>query len=85
MDQLATSAQTNNPRWPGLTEAEAQRRLKQYGPNAIPEPRRHPLLTLLSKFWGPIPWMLETTIVIQVLLGKAAEAAVIAALLAANA
>ncbi|MBU6298195.1 MAG: hypothetical protein KJS68_08110, partial [Alphaproteobacteria bacterium] len=70
MDQPATSAQENKPRLQGLTEAEAQRRLKQYGPNAIPEPRHHPLLTLLNKFWGPIPWMLETTIVIQVLLGK---------------
>ncbi|MBU6472064.1 MAG: plasma-membrane proton-efflux P-type ATPase [Alphaproteobacteria bacterium] len=85
MEQSVTGLQGDNSQLPGLTEAEAQRRLKQYGPNAIPEPRRHPLLTLLSKFWGPIPWMLETTIVIQVLLGKAAEAAVIAALLAANA
>ena len=85
MDQPSTDAQGSDHRPPGLTEIEAQRRLKQYGPNAIPEPRRHPLLTLLNKFWGPIPWMLETTIVIQLLLGKAAEAAVIAALLVANA
>src|SRR5579863_648149 len=69
----------------GLSEAEAQRRLGQYGPNQIPERRSHPLLTLLKKFWGPIPWMLEATILLQLLLGKRVEAAVIAALLAVNA
>lgn len=69
----------------GLSEAEAKRRLEHYGPNEIPERHRHPLLTLLSKFWGPIPWMLEATIRLQVLLGKGGEAAVIAVLLAVNA
>ena len=69
----------------GLTEAEAQRRLNQYGPNEVPERHSHPLLTLLKKFWGPIPWMLEATIVLQVLLGRGGEAAIIAALLGANA
>lgn len=42
----------------GLSEAEAQRRLNQYGPNEIPERQSHRLLTLLKKFWGPISWML---------------------------
>jgi H+-transporting ATPase len=69
----------------GLSEAEAQRRLAQYGPNEIPEQRKHPLLVLLNKLWGPIPWMLEATILLQVLLGKRAEAAVIAMLLGINA
>jgi H+-transporting ATPase len=69
----------------GLTEAEAQRRLEEYGLNEIPERRSHPLLALLRKFWGPIPWMLEATILLQVLLGKDGEAAVIAMLLGVNA
>ncbi|MBS0560070.1 MAG: plasma-membrane proton-efflux P-type ATPase [Proteobacteria bacterium] len=69
----------------GLTEAEAARRLAHYGPNAIPERRRRPLLLLLKKFWGPIPWMLEATILLQALLGKPVEAAVIALLLCVNA
>ena len=69
----------------GLTSTEAQRRLEQYGPNAIPERRPHPLLTLLRKFWGPIPWMLEATIIIQLFLDKRSEAAIIAALLIFNA
>lgn len=69
---------------PGLTEAEAQRRLEQYGPNEIPERRSHPLLTLARKFWGPIPWMLEATILLQVLLGRGGEAAIIAMLLSGD-
>ena len=83
MDRSSTDAQ-HDDRLLGLAEAEAQRRLAQYGPNEIPERRRHPLLTLLKKFWGPIPWMLEATILLQVVLGKAGEAAIIAALLIVN-
>lgn len=84
MDQSPTGAQ-NDRGLVGLSEAEAEQRLKDYGPNDIPEQRRHPLLALLGKFWGPIPWMLEATIVLQVLLGKVGEAAIIAALLGVNA
>ena len=69
----------------GLSEAEARRRLAVSGPNAIPERRPHPLLRLLGKLWGPIPWMLEATVLLQLLLGKGGEAAVIALLLAVNA
>jgi len=69
----------------GLTGVEAQHRLAQYGPNEIPERHPHPALTLLKKFWGPIPWMLEITITIQILLDKRGEAAIVAALLLVNA
>jgi H+-transporting ATPase len=68
-----------------LTSAEAARRLLEFGPNAIREERPHPLLTLSSRFWGPIPLMLEAVIVIQLVLGKADEAVIIALLLVANA
>lgn len=84
MDQASTAAQKDHGSL-GLTEAEAQRRLAQYGPNAIPERRSHPILKLLSKFWGPIAWMLEATILLQVLLQRSGEAAIIAALLCVNA
>jgi len=69
----------------GLTSAEAQRRLERYGRNEIPERRPHPFFALLRKFWGPIPWMLQGTIVIQMLLGKSGEAAIVGALLIFNA
>jgi H+-transporting ATPase len=39
----------------------------------------------LAKFWAPVPWMLEAAIVLEILLGKYVEAAIIALLLAFNA
>ena len=39
----------------GLTQAEAQKRLKQYGPNELAEKKTNALLKFLSYFWGPIP------------------------------
>ncbi len=51
-----------------LEEAEAQRRLVQYGPNEIPERREHPLLKFLSYFRGPIPWMIEAAAVLSALV-----------------
>jgi H+-transporting ATPase len=69
----------------GLSEAEAGARLRQYGPNAVAEARAHPWRLLLGKFWAPVPWMLEATIALQLALGKADEAAVIAVLLVLNA
>ena len=68
----------------GLTSAEAAARLRQYGPNAVPERRPHPALVFLGKFWAPVPWMLEATIVLQLALGKSDEAIIIAALLVFN-
>jgi H+-transporting ATPase len=69
----------------GLTSAEGQRRLKQYGANEIPKRRPRPAVALLEKFWGPIPWMLEATILIQILLDRRGEAVIVGALLAFNA
>jgi H+-transporting ATPase len=69
----------------GLTSAEAQHRLERYGANEIPERRPNPILALLRKFWGPVPWMLEATIAIQILLDKRGEAAIVGTLLAFNA
>ena len=44
----------------GLTQAEAAKRLAQYGPNEIEEKKTNPLLKFLTYFWGPIPWMIES-------------------------
>lgn len=69
----------------GLTTAEALSRLKQCGPNAVEEEKAHPVKAFLRRFWAPIPWLLEATIIIQLLLGEKVEAAVIGGLLALNA
>ncbi|HYA37152.1 MAG TPA: cation-transporting P-type ATPase, partial [Candidatus Methylomirabilis sp.] len=60
----------------GLTGTEAAARLRQHGPNAVPEARPHSWRVLLGKFWSPVPWMLEATVVLQLALGKADEAVV---------
>ena len=69
----------------GLTSAEAHSRLQKDGPNAMPDVSAHPLRNALAKFWAPVPWLLEASIVLQVVLHKYAEAAVIAGLLVFNA
>ncbi len=69
----------------GLTSAEAQARLKQFGPNAVVEEKTHPARQFLERFWAPIPWLLEATIIIQLFLGERVEAAVIGGLLVLNA
>ncbi len=49
----------------GLTQAEAEKRLTQYGPNEIAEKHTNELLKFLSYFWGPIPWMIEAAVVLS--------------------
>ena len=69
----------------GLTNVEARRRLEKFGPNAVPDTALHPLRMALEKFWAPVPWMLEAAIVLELVLGKYVEAAIIAGLLLFNA
>ena len=69
----------------GLTSGEARSRLEKSGPNAMPDTALHPLRRALTKFWAPVPWMLEAAIILEVVLGKYVEAAIIAGLLAFNA
>jgi H+-transporting ATPase len=69
----------------GLTEAEAQKRLTQYGPNEIEEKKTNLLLKFLSYFWGPIPWMIEVAIVLSGIVGHWPDFFIILLLLFANA
>jgi H+-transporting ATPase len=69
----------------GLSMSEAQKRLQDYGPNAIHEERRHPWMVFALKMWEPVPWMLEASILLELLLGKTTEAGIIALLLVFNA
>jgi H+-transporting ATPase len=49
----------------GISQAEATKRLTQYGPNKIEEKEENALLKFLSYFWGPIPWMIEVAVVLS--------------------
>jgi H+-transporting ATPase len=69
----------------GLSSREAQDRLNQYGPNAVPEQRSHSIIAFLGKVWGPVPWMLELAIVLELALGRYTQATIMAGLLVLNA
>lgn len=51
----------------------------------MPDTSAHPLRNALAKFWAPVPWLLEAAIVLQLILHKDLEAAVIAGLVVFNA
>jgi H+-transporting ATPase len=69
----------------GLSQAEAQKRLAQYGPNEIEERKTYPLLKFLSYFWGPIPWMIEAAVILSALARHWPDFFIILVLLLANA
>ncbi len=69
----------------GLTQAEAQKRLTQYGPNEIAEKKTNEILKFLSYFWGPIPWMIEAAVILSAAAGHWSDFGIIFLLLLANA
>jgi H+-transporting ATPase len=68
----------------GLTADEARRRLEKFGANAMPDTSAHPFWMALEKFWAPVPWMLEAAAILELVLGKYVEAAIIVTLLVFN-
>jgi H+-transporting ATPase len=69
----------------GLTQAEAQKRLTQYGPNEIEEKKTNLFLKFLSYFWGPIPWMIEIAVILSGVVRHWPDFFIILLLLVANA
>jgi H+-transporting ATPase len=69
----------------GLNQAEAQKRLTQYGPNEIEEKKINPFLKFLTYFWGPIPWMIEGAVVLSAIVKHWPDFFIILVLLVANA
>ena len=69
----------------GLSSAEAARRLAADGANSVAQETQHPIGRAVKKFWAPVPWMLESTIALQLGLGEYPEALAIAVLLVFNA
>jgi H+-transporting ATPase len=78
LEQLQTSQD-------GLSTAEANKRLGQYGPNAIVAEEESLLHKLLGYFWGPIPWMIEVAAVLSLLVQHWADFIIIMLLLIYNA
>ena len=69
----------------GLTQAEAEKRLAQYGPNEIEETKTNPFLKFLTYFWGPIPWMIEAAVILSAVARHWPDFGIILLLLLANA
>ena len=69
---------------PGLTDAEPADRLARFGPNALGTERRHLLRTLASKLTGPVPYLLEAAVILELAAGKATEAVIVGALVVFN-
>ena len=69
----------------GLTQAEAEKRLSQYGPNEIEEKKTNEFLKLLAYFWGPIPWMIEVAVILSGIVRHWPDFLIILLLLVTNA
>jgi H+-transporting ATPase len=69
----------------GLTDVEAQKRLKEAGYNEIAEKKASPFLKFFSYFWGPIPWMIEIAAVLSAVIHHWEDFWIIFALLVLNA
>jgi H+-transporting ATPase len=86
---LANAAQTlktNDPGIPsGLTTEAANTQRASDGPNEMPDTSVHLLRNAAAKFWAPVPWLLEASIILQIVLHKYVEATVITTLLIFNA
>ena len=70
----------------GLAEPEAERRLRDAGPNAIPRAARMGDLRIaLRQFGDPLVWLLIAATAVSAVIGEQLDALVIAAILAMNA
>ena len=69
----------------GLSDAEATRRLAQFGENTLAEHRVGVIERLAHFFWGPIPWMIEVAAILSGLLRHWDDLSIILAMLFINA
>ncbi|HDZ77795.1 MAG TPA: metal-transporting ATPase, partial [Gammaproteobacteria bacterium] len=69
----------------GLSKAEADQRIRQYGYNAIDEKEESLGHRIFRRFWGPIPWMIEAAALLSALVQKWEDFAIILVMLLVNA
>ena len=68
----------------GLKDSEARDRIGLFGYNEVVEEKKNPVVELLLRYWGPMPWLLELAIVLSIVLKHYLEAGIIFALLTIN-
>ena len=69
----------------GLDDSQVAERLKEYGPNKLPENSRSPILQFLGYLWNPLSWAMEAAAIIAIVLLDYADFALILFLLLLNA
>jgi H+-transporting ATPase len=68
----------------GLSEAEARDRIKRFGENKIEEEKRSIFNEFFSRYWGPMPWLLELAMALSFILQHYLEVIIIFVLLTIN-
>ena len=76
----ALSTSTN-----GLSENEAKRRINESGYNELSEKRKNPFVDFLTRYWGPMPWLLELTMALSYIIAHYLEVVIVFGLLTLNA
>lgn len=69
----------------GLASEEVKKRLAFFGKNVIEEKQSNNFIKFLSFFWGPIPWMIESAVILSALLQRWEDFTIIALMLGLNA
>ncbi|MHB8280957.1 MAG: plasma-membrane proton-efflux P-type ATPase [Candidatus Humimicrobiaceae bacterium] len=69
----------------GLSDEEAKKRIELFGYNEVKKQSKNPIIEFLSYYWGPMPWLLEFTMILSGVLGHYIELIIIFALLTINA
>jgi len=82
---LEEALQALNVTKDGLTEEETAKRIRDFGYNEITEKKNNPVLGFLKRYWGPMPWLLELSIALTIILNHYVESVIIFVLLTMNA
>jgi H+-transporting ATPase len=69
----------------GLAESDALEQIGRFGRNEVAERERNPVLDFLSRYWGPMPWLLEVAMLLSYVLVHYLELVIIFGLLITNA
>jgi len=68
----------------GLTGSESWRRINVFGFNEVTEKKKSVVVEFLQRYWGPMPGLLELTILLSLVVKHELEAGIIFALLTMN-
>lgn len=69
----------------GLSAAEVEQRIAQYGENKLEEHHVHPILQFLLFYWNPLSWTMEFAAILAIILGDYVDFILIFGLLTCNA